>query len=74
MPTASDYLTTAHLNACKRLAELDTVPLDQRARFTHTGSDGVTYDWTGYRKALLDEVAALNGLIQQTAGPYTVIE
>lgn len=34
MPTAADYLTLARDQAAQRLSELDTVPLDQRARMT----------------------------------------
>ncbi len=72
MATVADYLETARLNAAKRLAELDVVPLDQRARFTHTSSDGITYDWNGYRTALVGEVEKLNVLITQAGGPFEV--
>lgn len=74
MATAADYLTTARDNAARRLSELDTVPVDQRARFTHTTSQGVAYDWNGYRQALVNEIEKLQVLIQQVGGPFTVIE
>lgn len=73
MATAAYYLTTARDNAAQRLSELDTVPVDKRARFTHTTSQGVTYDWNGYRAALISELKELNALILQNAGPFEVL-
>jgi hypothetical protein len=68
---AADDLITARDQACARLAELDTVPVDERARMTY--SEGTqTYGWNEYRAALLAQVERLTELIQKVAGPFDV--
>ncbi|VTT98935.1 unnamed protein product [Gemmataceae bacterium] len=74
MATAADYLTLARDQAAQRLSELDTVPLDQRARMTYTADNGQTFDWNSYRQSLLTQIKELNTLIVQTAGPWTINE
>lgn len=70
--TARANLETALVNATARLAELDAVPLETRARLTY--SVGVmSYDWSGYRRAIMDQIkstkeALLN--IQALGGPW----
>lgn len=46
--TQLDNLLAAWRNATARLAELDAVPLDQRAKLTYTDG-GQTYGWNEYR-------------------------
>lgn len=78
MATDAENAATALSQAWARLAELDTVPLDQRARFTHTTSQGISYDWNGYRSALLSQIKDLQGsgnmpgLVQGASGPFEV--
>mgnify|MGYP000959800221 CR=1 FL=1 len=72
MATAADYLVIARDNAAQRLSEMDTVPLDTRARMTYTSKTGQTMDWNSYRRALIDELKELNALIQQMGGPFEV--
>jgi hypothetical protein len=78
VPSAAELLRTAAAQAAARLAELDAVAVDQRARMTYT--DGQQqYGWNEYRAALLAQVkdtgAALESLAkadQVAAGPFTV--
>lgn len=72
MPTAAEYLTTARDNACARLAELDTVAVDVRARMTYSMS-GRTMGWNEYRDALVSEVERLTELVVKVGGPFTVV-
>ena len=71
MATAADYLTTARDNAAQRLSELDTVAVTTRVRMSYS-IDGVSYDWNGYRAALINQVKELNSLIQQSDAPFEV--
>lgn len=72
MATASEYLVIARDNAARRLSEMDTVPLGQRARMTYTSKTGQTLDWNSYRRELIAEVKELNSLIPQSAPPFEV--
>lgn len=61
-------------NATARGAELDAVPLDQRARMNYTDGDQ-TYGWNDFRAALAArEESAATRLenLQKIAGPYVV--
>jgi hypothetical protein len=78
VPSAIELLQTAATQAATRLAELDVVPVDLRARMTYTDG-GQTYGWNEYRAALLaqlkDTGAAVESLAkaaQVVAGPFTV--
>lgn len=71
MATAAENLATALNNACARLAELDTVPLSERARMTYTADNGQAFDWNGYRNALMNQIKDISGkLLSQVSGPF----
>lgn len=55
MPTAADNLQTALDNATARLAEMDAVPLDERARMTYQVGDE-SFGWNEYRAALVAQI------------------
>lgn len=72
--TAADFLLVAYHQACRRLAELDTVPLTERARMTYTADNGQSFDWNGYRRSLQEQIERLPKLMAQAAGPWTFDE
>ncbi|MBA4192476.1 MAG: hypothetical protein C0467_31290 [Planctomycetaceae bacterium] len=75
MADAAAYLTISRDQAAQRLSEMDTLPLDQRARMTYTdASTGQSFDWNGYRRHLVDQIKELNTLIPQTAGTWQISE
>lgn len=79
MPTPLENLQAQYANAAARLAEMDAVPLDSRARMTYTDA-GQSYDWNAYRAALqktidsyATQVEALLKAQQMIAGPFSVV-
>jgi hypothetical protein len=75
MATPAENLQTAYEQACARLAELDVVPISERARMTYTADNGQTFDWNGYRNSLLAQIKDfLTGkLLSQAAGPFEYV-
>lgn len=75
MPTAAENLTTALENASARLAELDAVPITDRAKMTYKDGDQ-SYGWNEFRAALVAQVKELTDLIGKvrivTLGPFNV--
>ena len=76
-----DSLTTAADQAASRLAELDAVPISQRARMSYTGllPNGQTFGWNEYRDHLIATIKELQApqgsggsLIQQAGGPFDI--
>lgn len=70
----------AVLNACRRLAELDAVPVNEQAVATYTVGDQ-SLGWNEYRASLRDEIEGLEKSIETTLkidtlvnGPYTLFE
>jgi hypothetical protein len=53
--TAIDYLGVAIQNATQRLSELDTVPVDTRARMSYADGNQ-QYGWNEYRTSLLAQI------------------
>lgn len=75
MPSARENATAALNNALARLAEMDAVPLSQRARMTYSDADQ-QYGWNEYRKALLDQIDAYKDTlrtVQVSEGPFEVV-
>ena len=79
----ADLVAAAETRSAARakLAQLDADVAAGKHRATYA-EGGITYDWNGYRRALLDQIAAadtqfagieekLKGL-QALAGPFTV--
>lgn len=74
MATAAENLQVALTNATARLAELDAVPLTDRARMTYTDGSR-TIGWNEYRAALVNQIretAELMKSVQAGAGPFQV--
>jgi hypothetical protein len=75
MATAVENLTSALESACARLAELDAVPVDTRAR-SEVNVGGILLSWNQYRASLLAEIEQLTEQIGKvrilTQGPFTV--
>lgn len=68
------YYLEAVNNTLKRLVELDSVPVEERARMTYSlGS--INYDWNGYRQALLDMLKSYEEVLKciQSLYPFTKI-
>ena len=78
MPTDAENAATALSQAWARVAELDTVPLTQRARMTYSDDNGRTLGWGEYRQQLISMIEKLQGsgttagLVQGAQGPFTV--
>jgi hypothetical protein len=72
---AADSLVAALNNACARLAELDAMPLDERARGV-VDSSGVRWDWNALRAsytATIDSITKSIGPVRTaTQGPFTI--
>lgn len=76
MSTPRENATAGLNNALARLAEMDAVPLSQRARMTYTDADQ-SYGWNEYRRALLDQVDSFRKTlesVQLSEGPFTVVD
>lgn len=74
MPTARENAQAGFENALARLAEMDAVPLSQRARMTYSDADQ-SYGWNEYRKALLDQIDGYRKIleaVQIAEGPFEV--
>mgnify|MGYP001567341747 CR=1 FL=1 len=82
-PSTQRHLHTALLyaiqNATARLAELDTVAVDTRARMTYQDGNQ-SYNWDSYRASLLSQIekfrAGLDDLYkanQTVEGPFEVV-
>ncbi len=82
MATANDKalqnLQAMLLNATARLAELDALPVVDKARVTYSDG-GRTFTWAEYRASLVAEVTSYGDMIesllkaqQLAAGPFTV--
>lgn len=79
MATRQENLSTAADQIAARIAELDTVPLTERARMSYTDTNGRQLGWTEYRAALTAQLTALQSgtasqpsLIQQAGAPFTI--
>lgn len=79
MATDAANAATAISNAWARIAELDDVPLTERARMSYSDDNGRSFGWNEYRAALLAEIEKLQGagkdqssLQQQAGGPFTI--
>ena len=74
MPSARENAQAALGNALARLAEMDAVPLSQRARMTYQDADQ-SYGWNEYRAALLDQIKGYQDTlraVQAYEGPFEV--
>lgn len=79
MATNAENAAAALANLWGRLAELDAVPLSQRARMNYTDDNGRSYGWSSFRDSILAAIEKIQGagangssLIQQAGGPFTV--
>lgn len=75
MPSNRENAQASLSNALARLAEMDAVPLSQRARMTYTDADQ-TYDWNSFRRALIDQIKdykAILDAVQIADGPFEVV-
>lgn len=75
MPSIRENAQASLSNALARLAEMDAVPLSQRARMTYTDADQ-QYGWNEYRSALLAhirEYKATLEAVQIAEGPFEVV-
>lgn len=75
MPTLRENATASLNNALARLAEMDAVPLSQRARMTYSDAEQ-TYGWNEYRRALLDQIDGFRKTleaVQISEGPFEVV-
>jgi hypothetical protein len=71
---ARTNLEAALVNATARLAEMDGVPLTERARMTYTEA-GKTFGWNEFRAALVAQIRETKDLlaaVQLAAGPWEV--
>lgn len=75
MPTARENAVASLNNCLARLAELDAVPLNSRARMTYTDANQ-TFGWNEYRAALMEQVKGYEQLlhaVQVSEGPFQVV-
>jgi hypothetical protein len=79
MPDNATNAATALANLWSRVAELDTVPLTERARLSYQDDNGRSFGWNEYRAALMKEIQDIQGaragessLLQQTQPPFTI--
>ncbi len=68
MATRLENLNRELDNICKELADLSDVSVI--GRNTTFSRDGISYDWLGYRKMLMERQEKLVGEIQRLAGPF----
>ncbi len=76
MPTIRENAQASLSNALARMAEMDAVPLTQRARMTYSDADQ-SYGWNEYRRSLLDQIEGFEktlAAVQIAEGPFTVVE
>lgn len=75
MATPVENARTALANALARLAELDAVPVDTRARMSY-GDGEQQYGWNEYRASLVAEADRLADLVGKvraaTSRPYLI--
>ncbi len=75
MPTARENAQAGFNNALARLAEMDAVPLSQRARMTYSDADQ-SYGWNEYRAALVAQIEGYEKTlhaVQVSEGPFEVV-
>ena len=78
--TRQDVLGTAADQIAARIAELDSMSADIRARTNFTDDHGRSFSWNDYRASLVAALEKLQGapaggssLIQQAGGPFTFL-
>lgn len=79
MATRQQNLTAAADYIAARIAELDTVPVSERARMTYTAPNGQSFGWNEYRASLTAQYKAITDAgpggsspEQQAGGPFEV--
>lgn len=78
MATDAENASLSISQTWARIAELDTVPLTERARMNYTDDNGRSFGWNDYRASLMATIEKLQGagsgqssLQQQAGGPFT---